>query len=77
MPKIDHETAWQAVKTCDQNFDGTFYYAVKSTGIYCHPSCKSKTPLKANVSFYEFSDSAERAGFRACKRCRPDKVLHK
>ncbi|HEU5141258.1 MAG TPA: Ada metal-binding domain-containing protein [Bacillales bacterium] len=58
----------------DSSYDGIFYTAVKSTGIYCRPSCKSRKPKRENVAFYQTSRAAEKAGFRACKRCRPDKV---
>ncbi|MPM97368.1 Bifunctional transcriptional activator/DNA repair enzyme Ada [bioreactor metagenome] len=52
--------------------DGLFYYAVKSTGIFCRPSCKSKTPVRENVVFFDCCEDARVAGFRPCKRCRPD-----
>ncbi len=56
----------------DANFDGTFFYAVTSTGIYCRPSCKSKAPKRENTLFFDSAKEAEKAGFRACKRCRSD-----
>ncbi|HEX7063903.1 MAG TPA: Ada metal-binding domain-containing protein [Bacillales bacterium] len=58
----------------DSSYDGVFYTAVTSTGIYCRPSCKSRTPNRENVTFYQTAREAESAGFRACKRCRPDKA---
>lgn len=67
----DHEK-WEAVRHCDQTFDGRFYYGVKTTGIFCRPSCKSKTPLRENVEFFEDSSAACASGMRPCKRCRPD-----
>lgn len=63
---------WEAVRDCDASFDGNFYYGVKATGIYCRPSCKSKLPKRENVVFFRTKAEAEGAGFRPCKRCRPD-----
>jgi AraC family transcriptional regulator of adaptative response/methylated-DNA-[protein]-cysteine methyltransferase len=65
---------WQAVLNRDARFDGTFVYAVQTTGIYCRPSCPSRKPARRNVDFYPLPEVAERAGFRPCRRCRPDKV---
>jgi AraC family transcriptional regulator of adaptative response/methylated-DNA-[protein]-cysteine methyltransferase len=62
---------WSAVESRDARFDGQFVYAVRSTGVYCRPSCSSRRPLKANVQFFDNPDAAERAGYRACKRCEP------
>jgi AraC family transcriptional regulator of adaptative response/methylated-DNA-[protein]-cysteine methyltransferase len=69
--KIDAAQAWAAVLGRDRRYDGRFVYAVRSTGIYCRPSCPSRRPSVANVDFYDDPEGAERAGFRACKRCRP------
>ena len=63
---------WQAVLDCDRSCDGRFFYAVRSTGIYCRPSCSSKKPRRENVLFFPGRAEAEAAGFRPCKRCRPD-----
>ena len=63
---------WQAVKARDAAADGEFYYSVKTTGIYCRPSCPSRLPRRANVRFHATCAGAEHAGFRACKRCRPN-----
>src|SRR5215472_4309663 len=60
---------WQAVLTHDRSFDGSFVYAVRSTGIYCRPSCASRRPRREQVTFYPRADDAENAGFRACRRC--------
>lgn len=57
---------------CDRNYDGVFYTAVKTTKIYCRPSCRSRKPKKGNVEFYATIEEAESNGFRACKRCRPE-----
>ncbi|HEV2177446.1 MAG TPA: methylated-DNA--[protein]-cysteine S-methyltransferase [Candidatus Sulfopaludibacter sp.] len=64
-------TYWQAVLARDGAFDGRFVYAVRSTGIYCRPSCPSRRPGRAQAEFYPSPEAAERAGFRACRRCRP------
>ncbi len=63
---------WSAVAANDASCDGAFFYAVKSTGIFCRPSCKSKPPLRDNVLFFDAATDAREAGFRPCKRCRPD-----
>ena len=63
---------WVAVISCNADYDGSFYYAVITTGIFCKPSCKSKTPNRRNVQFFDSADEALRSGFRSCKRCCPD-----
>jgi len=63
---------WRAVLARDPGADGRFVYAVRSTGIYCRPSCPSRRPRRENVTFHATPVDAERAGFRPCKRCRPD-----
>ena len=63
---------WDAVAARDRSMDGVFYYAVLSTGIYCRPSCPSKRPRRENVVFFRARDAAEHAGFRPCKRCKPE-----
>jgi AraC family transcriptional regulator, regulatory protein of adaptative response / DNA-3-methyladenine glycosylase II len=68
----DFERCYIAVQSRDPRFDGMFFTAVTSTGIYCRPSCPAKTPMRANVRFYPTAAAAQRAGFRACKRCRPN-----
>lgn len=67
---------WNATVQCDSTYDGIFFYAVKTTGIFCRPSCKSKVPNGENVSFFKNADEAQRAGYRPCKRCRPDLILN-
>ena len=62
---------WRAVQSRDTRFDGAFVYAVRSTGIYCRPSCPSRKPRPAQVVFFSAPDAAEREGFRPCRRCRP------
>lgn len=67
---IDNER-WQSVLARDRNADGRFVYAVTSTGVFCRPSCPSRRPRRERVRFFESTAHAERAGFRACRRCRP------
>jgi AraC family transcriptional regulator, regulatory protein of adaptative response / DNA-3-methyladenine glycosylase II len=69
---IDDEQRYQAAVSKDARFDGVFFIAVTSTGIYCRPSCPAITPKRANMRFYRSAAGAQEAGFRACKRCRPD-----
>src|SRR6202171_3704858 len=64
----------QAVMARDANQDGSFVFAVSSTGIYCRPSCPSRRPRRDNVTFFRQPDEAERAGYRACLRCRPKAI---
>jgi len=68
------EKRWQAVQRRDPAFDGQFLFAVRTTGIYCRPSCASRPAKRENVTFFETAAHAEKAGYRACKRCRPDKL---
>ncbi|WP_312813052.1 Ada metal-binding domain-containing protein [Sedimentibacter sp.] len=69
---MTQEEMWKAVSENDASYDGIFFYAVKSTGIYCRPSCKSKNPKRENVSFFNTAEQAIAAGFSPCKRCRSD-----
>ncbi len=62
---------WQAVKTKNREFDGVFYFGVQTTGIFCRPSCSSRSPKRENVNFFVTPGEAEKAGFRACLRCQP------
>jgi AraC family transcriptional regulator, regulatory protein of adaptative response / DNA-3-methyladenine glycosylase II len=68
----DPDRCYAAVTSRDPRFDGWFVVGVTSTGIYCRPSCPARTPLRVNVRFFATSASAQAAGFRACRRCRPD-----
>lgn len=72
IENITFETMWEAVISSNNRFDEIFYYAVKTTGIYCKPSCKSKIPLQQNVLFFYTKNDALEKGYRPCKRCRPD-----
>ncbi len=65
---------WQAVVRRDPAADGEFYYSVRTTGVYCRPSCAARLARRENVCFHATRADAERAGFRACKRCRPDQA---
>jgi len=68
----DTELCYRAVKSRDRRFDGVFYTGVRTTGIYCRPSCPATTPRKHNVAFFPTAAAAQCAGFRACRRCVPD-----
>jgi AraC family transcriptional regulator of adaptative response / DNA-3-methyladenine glycosylase II len=68
----DFETSYRAMSSRDVRFDGRFVVAVTSTSVYCRPSCPSRTPRRENVRFFRVAAAAEAAGFRACRRCRPD-----
>ncbi|MDP6884400.1 MAG: bifunctional DNA-binding transcriptional regulator/O6-methylguanine-DNA methyltransferase Ada [Rhodospirillales bacterium] len=70
-PKGD-DARWQAVMARDAGFDGAFVYAVETTGIFCRPSCPSRRPGRHRVAFFAVPEAAARAGFRPCKRCRPE-----
>ena len=66
------EERWDAVVHRDRTADGLFYYSVRTTGVYCRPSCGARLPRRENVAFHASREDAERFGFRPCKRCRPD-----
>ena len=72
MPTTETDKRWLAVQGRDKASDGTFYYAVVTTGVYCRPSCGARTPRPENVRFYATTDEARAAGFRACLRCKPN-----
>ena len=69
---MDDEQRYAAASSRDPRFDGMFITAVRTTGVYCRPSCPAMTPKRANVVFYPTAAAAQQAGYRACKRCRPD-----
>src|SRR6476469_3007226 len=71
LPAIDEEALWRAVEGRDARLDGLFVYAVRSTGIYCRPSCPSRRPRRDRALFFAGPDAAEAGGFRACRRCCP------
>jgi AraC family transcriptional regulator of adaptative response/methylated-DNA-[protein]-cysteine methyltransferase len=70
-PQNSPRAKWAAVLSRDKNADGCFVYAVRSTGIYCKPSCPSRKPLRQNATFFPLPAAAEQKGFRACRRCQP------
>src|SRR2546427_1454992 len=65
------ERRWRIVLARERRYDGAFVYAVQSTGVYCRPACRSRRTRRAQVAFFPGPEAAERAGFRACRRCRP------
>ncbi|AJQ28976.1 bifunctional transcriptional activator/DNA repair enzyme AdaA [Pelosinus fermentans] len=72
MTALTKDEKWKAVVHCDHSYDGMFFYGVKTTGIFCRPSCKSKEPKRNNVEFFDEIKEAYAYGLRPCKRCRPD-----
>jgi len=70
---IARDPRWKSFAAKDPSADGRFFIGVKTTGIYCRPSCPARTPKPQNVAFFESAEAAERAGFRPCKRCHPDR----
>ena len=72
MPAMTFDERYRAIESRDTRFDGQFVTAVRTTGIYCRPSCPARTPKSVNVSFYPTSAAAHEAGYRACKRCLPE-----
>ena len=72
MGTLDDSARWQAVVAHDRGADGLFVYAVRSTGVYCRPSCASRRPRRDRVAFFDSATDAERGGYRACRRCRPN-----
>ncbi len=77
VPSLFPGKAWQQVLERDARADGQFYYAVKSTKVYCKPSCPSRRPTRKNVTFFPSTAAAQAAGYRACLRCEPDSVAPK
>ena len=72
LGRLDNDACWSAVERRDRAADGTFVYSVRTTGVYCRPSCAARLPRRDNVAFHQTCTDAERAGFRPCKRCRPN-----
>src|SRR5438552_18410011 len=71
---MNNPEMWNAVLARDASCDGSFVFAVRSTGIYCRPSCPARRPRREQVSFFQVPEAAEREGFRACRRCHPRRV---
>ena len=69
---ITHDPRWMSLLARDASADDTFFYSVKTTGVYCYPSCAARPPRPENVQFYQTRKDAEAAGFRPCRRCKPD-----
>ena len=74
MPGIDNEQAWAAFERRDRRWDGRVIGAVRTTGIYCKPSCPARRPKREHVEFFADGEAARAAGYRACLRCKPDEV---
>jgi AraC family transcriptional regulator, regulatory protein of adaptative response / methylated-DNA-[protein]-cysteine methyltransferase len=74
VSRLDPETAWEAFERRDRSWDGRVIGAVKTTGIYCKPSCPARRPARQNVTFFASADEARAAGYRSCLRCKPDEV---
>jgi AraC family transcriptional regulator of adaptative response/methylated-DNA-[protein]-cysteine methyltransferase len=77
VPSVFPGKQWQQVLERDASADGQFFYAVKSTGIFCKPSCPSRRPTRKQVQFFPTTAAAEAAGYRACKRCEPERTTAK
>ncbi|HEX6106478.1 MAG TPA: bifunctional DNA-binding transcriptional regulator/O6-methylguanine-DNA methyltransferase Ada [Gemmatimonadales bacterium] len=69
----ERDPRWQAVRSRSAEADGTFFYSVRTTGVYCRPSCPARQPRPENVRFHATREEAEREGFRPCRRCKPDR----
>src|SRR3954471_12473719 len=74
VSRLDAETAWAAFMRRDRTWDGQLVGAVKTTGIYCKPSCAARRPKRENVEFFATGEEALAAGYRPCMRCKPDEV---
>jgi AraC family transcriptional regulator, regulatory protein of adaptative response / methylphosphotriester-DNA alkyltransferase methyltransferase len=72
MDNVIFQSVYETILRRDTRYDGVYYVAISTTGIYCRPSCRSRTPRPETVKIYTSIDEAQRGGFRACKRCRPD-----
>lgn len=72
---LSDEERWEAFEARDVGYDGRFVVGVRSTGIYCRPSCPARRPLRRNVVFYPLGEEAEREGYRPCRRCKPEEAL--
>ena len=68
----ENDHRWASIVARDPKADGRFYYSVETTGVYCRPSCAARLARPENVRFHKSCEDAERAGFRPCKRCKPD-----
>lgn len=73
-PAVDEDFCWQAMTQRQAAYDGSFVYAVTTTGVFCRPACRSRLPQRQNVRFYDSNEAALQAGYRACRRCHPLRV---
>src|SRR5713226_8740655 len=71
---MNNPDLWNAILSRDASRDGSFVFAVRSTGIYCRPSCPARRPRLEQVRFFQLPEAAEQAGFRACRRCHPKRA---
>jgi len=74
VTRLDPDTAWAAFMRRDRSWDDRVIGAVKTTGIYCKPSCPARRPMRQHVEFFATNEEARAAGFRPCLRCKPDEV---
>src|SRR5438132_6583532 len=74
IARLDPDTAWAAFMRRDRSWDGRVIGAVKTTGIYCKPSCPARRPKREHVEFFASGAEAQAAGYRSCRRCKPDEV---
>src|ERR1051325_4762703 len=74
VARLDADTAWAAFMRRDRSWDGRIFGAVKTTGIYCKPSCPARRPKREHVEFFASGEEARAAGYRSCLRCKPDEV---
>src|SRR5580765_1475632 len=74
VSRLDPDTAWAAFMRRDRGWDGRIVGAVKTTGIYCKPSCPARRPKREHVEFFETGEEALAAGYRPCLRCKPDEI---
>jgi AraC family transcriptional regulator of adaptative response/methylated-DNA-[protein]-cysteine methyltransferase len=70
----ENDSRWASIVARDPRVDGQFYYSVETTGVYCRPSCAARLARPENIRFHETRENAEKAGFRPCKRCKPDQA---
>ncbi|MGN0709748.1 MAG: bifunctional transcriptional activator/DNA repair enzyme AdaA [Anaerovoracaceae bacterium] len=76
IDELSEDELFEAVDNCDANYDGIFFYGVKSTGIFCRPSCRTRPPKHENIVFFRTAKEAMDAGFRPCKRCQSDLLTY-
>ena len=69
---MTEEEKYKAVESCNAHFDGSFFYGVGTTGVFCRPSCHARMPKRENIRYFDAAEDAISAGFRPCKKCRPD-----